>query len=120
MANKYYYNGKLVRTSEHEYTHAVFNKKGQLVGCRPSYEKAMSMITSEVSKARTEIENIESAIKAVRNGKNTYELKYNRKTINVKLEGWMTMEKLVEHLEAMRRWEAEIPQWYSIVELERR
>lgn len=33
MANKYYYNGKLVRTSEHEYTHVIVNGEGKVLSC---------------------------------------------------------------------------------------
>lgn len=44
MAHKFYYNGKLIRTSEnHHYTHAVFDGNGKLVGCRGSLALAQQL-----------------------------------------------------------------------------
>ena len=72
MANKYYYNGKLVRTSDHIYTHAVLNEKGEVIACRPSFEKASNVITSEVSKAKKAINENNKGIEARKAGKDGF------------------------------------------------
>lgn len=48
MANKYYYNGKLVRTSEHEYTHVIVNGEGKVLSCTAHPENAVANEKSKV------------------------------------------------------------------------
>ena len=119
MANRYFYNGKLVRTSEHEYTHGVTNEEGVVFACRPSYEKAHSVITSEIAKANSFIKEYRSLLKAINEGRKTYEFKVgNRRVIapvenhNVnEVEGWI--EGFNKHIE-------KVSNSWKVVELERR
>lgn len=45
--NKFYYNGKLVRTSEHEYTHCIVDGEGKVLRCTTQPQKALDSIISE-------------------------------------------------------------------------
>lgn len=118
MANKYFYNGKLVRTSEHEYTHGVL-VNGKVVACRPSYEKAHNVITSEIAKANGFVKEYKSLLKAIAEGRGTYEYKIgNRRIIapvrnkNVEeIEGWIA--NMNNHIET-------VTNTWKVVELERR
>lgn len=116
MANKYFYNGKLVRTSEHIYTHAVLNEKGELVGCRPSYDKAHNIITSKIAEANSFVKEYKSLLKAISEGRKTYEFKVGNRRIIApvrytdvnEINGWI--DGLYERIATISSW--------TIVELE--
>ena len=68
---KFYYNGKMIRTSKnHIYTHAVINKEtGALIGCRKSLELAEAIKTGEINRYYHAIAVHEAEIKALKAGK---------------------------------------------------
>lgn len=75
---KYYYNGKLVRTSAHEYTHAVLNDKGDCVACRGSYDKALSVKMQYVNELRRNATHNRKCAEAKRADKRTMIVKNGR------------------------------------------
>lgn len=122
MAHKFFYNGKLIRKSEHEYTHAVITDNGKLVGCRTSYEAARSIISSEISHAQREIENHRRALKALENGEAGYTIdlgrgnKYFHKFGNNEYE---TVENCQTALKRLEDFIETCSNW-KVVELEKR
>ena len=78
---KYYIDGKLVRTSDHIYSHAVINtKNGKVIGCRANEQNAQAIITSAIHAQEVNIRNAKSHINAILNGKKTYKVIDGRKS----------------------------------------
>ena len=77
MANRFYYNGELIRTSkDHTYTHAALNiNTGKCYGCSSTYKGAQANIDRMISGYRTGIENSKLAIKALEKGARGYWVK---------------------------------------------
>ena len=119
---RFYYNGKLVRTSEnHEYTHAViYAPTGEAIGCRTSLKAAESFKSSEISGYRKGIENYKAAIRAIESGKTyimvkagrgySYKWGLNGETVEGLLKGIKEKEERIAHIE--KNW--------IVVELERK
>lgn len=102
---KYYYNGKLVRTSDHTYTHAVLDTKtGEAVACRNGIEKAESARQSEMSLARGDIKYFEDMIKAMKAGRNYFFYKIGRCTEKAKIADDMTIEKAERRITDLKGW----------------
>lgn len=100
MANKFYYNGNLVRTSQnHVYTHATVNiNNGELYGCSSTLQGAQKIINERLHWAEEEIENAKVAIKALKSGKNgcymkegrrSYPHRFGKDDTIEKYEGWI-------------------------------
>ena len=70
MANKFYYNGELVRTSEnHIYTHAAINiNTGKCYGCSSTLKGAQANIDRMLGEYRGGIEYCQKALKALERG----------------------------------------------------
>ena len=69
---KFYYEGKLIRSSKcHVYSHAVLDKgrNNCCVGCRADKRNAEAVISSEISGNRRAIKNLHAMIKAFNEGK---------------------------------------------------
>ena len=120
---KYYYNGKLIRTSKREYTHAIINKEdGGLYGCRKNYDLAKKFKDGEINQCRKYIEECKQAICTLKNGKtkmrvrvnNNYSFIYKLSGKELTLEYW---EKKIEHLTKEMK---ELNEKMIIVELEAR
>lgn len=81
MANKFYYNGKLIRTSEnHIYTHALINGVGKVVTCSATFDGCLKEKNRRISQVRQMIANLESKKKALQMGKAGYYVKDGRHT----------------------------------------
>ena len=121
---KFYYNGRLVRTSENrEYTHAVLNEFGGCMACSSSYKLALSNITKEVSYSERVIANANALLKALEAGKSDYWIMDGRKrrlTIIHKNDPWFSeanaKERIAYHQERIKTL---ITKW-QVVELEQR
>ena len=120
---KFYYNGKLIRTSKcHIYTHAVIDTAtGRCEGCRADKKNAESIISSEISRHQKGIEDCKRCINAVNQGKKGVRF-YER-------NGWSWFRKFeeddtVEHFEKWIKSHDEnierIKQNWKVVELEAR
>lgn len=119
MANKFYYNGKLVRTSKtHVYTHAVINEKGDVLRCSSTEVLAKAFITSELSRAENEIIDSDKAIKALRNGEKGYSSTcYGRRKIWISFSRFgITVEKCEFSKNACADYIRQVQGW-KIVEL---
>lgn len=119
---KFYYNGKLVRTSKsHTYTHAVIDiSTGGCKGCRTSRDTAEAIITSEVAHYEKKVGNYENAIKAMESGKSGYYAKDGRHTYYTKFSADSTVEKYMEWIEWNRDYINSIKANWQVVELEAR
>ena len=117
---KFYYNGKLVRTSKnHVYTHAVIDmSNGHVEGCRANKEAAESIISSEISRVSNSIQNHESALKAIEQGKTMYRVKEGRRSY------WMPIRTTGEDFKHCIEWcenhIKEVERNWKVVELEAR
>lgn len=102
---KYYYNGKLVRTSEHAYTHAVIDTKtGKAVACRNGLRNAESARQSELSLTRGDIKYYEDMIKAMKAGRSHFFCKSGRCTVKHKIADNMTIEKAERKITELKGW----------------
>lgn len=119
-AAKFYYNGKLVRTSKtHHYTHAVINTKtGKAVGCRSSREAAEAIIASEINWRNDVIANYERAVKAIEKGETWYTEREGRKSYRMRVS--RTAEEYKAFAEQTAERQKEILRDWKVVELEER
>lgn len=123
MKKKFYYNGKLVRTSEnHNYTHAVIvvNDQGEfngLCGCRTSENAAQSIISSEISAYNRGIENCMSKVKAMQAGKNCYYCKDGRRGFYERISKDESVERLLGWAETAKQRIEWIRTHWKVVEL---
>ena len=116
---KYYYNGKLIRTSNHVYTHAVLTPDGKVIGCRNGLANAQRAKDAERGMANNDRRDAEAAIKALRAGRSFYFYHVGR----MQYKHTFTAADTVEKYERIIRWaeavNAEVDT-YIIVELEAR
>lgn len=119
---KFYYNGKLIRTSKnHEYTHAVIDiTDSGCVGCRVGADKAEAIIRTEISQAERSIANCKTAIKALEAGKDGYFYKEGRRTWYCKFSSSNTIERYTESIEHLQNYIDRINNTWQVVELEAR
>lgn len=102
---KYYYNGQLVRTSDHVYTHAVIDTKtGKAIACRNGAEAAEAAKNAELSSARSNIKYFEDMIKAMKAGQNHFSYKIGRCTARARIADDMTIEKAENKIEQLKAW----------------
>ena len=117
MKTRYYYNGKLIRTSDHVYTHAVLDNEGKCVACRNGLEQAMRAKEAEKTFAKNGIRDCEAAIKALEAGKSYYFYKLGRCQYKYRFEETDTIQKYKEHIAIYQARIAEVDA-YQVVELE--
>ena len=116
---KFYYNGKLIRSSEHAYTHAVINiETGMCEGCRTSEQAARSIISQAINRELAEITNCKSAIKALESGKKYYTVKIGRRTCPIKLDKDDSIKLYEDYMKASEKFIEAIKQYWRVVELE--
>lgn len=117
---KYYYNGKLIRTSKnHIYTHAVIDIADyECIGCRPSEDKAEAIIKSEIAQAERSIANCKSAIKALESGKRGYSHKEARRTWFHDFYPSDTIQRYTESIDRIEKYIEEVNSNWRVVELE--
>lgn len=120
---KFYYNGKLIRTSKnHTYTHAVIDMSdGSLKGCRASKETAEALIRSEISQYEKWIAEKKKAIKAIENGKNYYITKERGRSYKITIDQpYQTIEWYTKGIEGNNKGIEHIKANWQVVELEAR
>lgn len=111
---KYYYNGKLVRTSKtREYTHAVLHN-GACVACSSSAALAEKAMNKELSALRGNLSFYKDAAKAVASGKHAMWTKVNGRAFKVGLD--RTAEEYAKAIE----WTEDYMNGWEVVELEAR
>lgn len=116
---KYYYNGKLMRTSKnHHYTHAVINPDGdRLIGCCSRLDLAVKLRQSYISECETSIENFKRAIKALEAGKNKYWCKCGNRDVLEKT--YYTIDEYKKYIENSEK-KIAYRKNFKVVELEER
>lgn len=116
---KYFYEGKLVRTSTHVYTHAVLDDEGKCVACRNGLEAALKAKEAEKSFFKTIIRDSNEAIKALKAGRKGYFYKMGRSQYFCKFTAENTLER---YQTSIANAEAQIARidTYQVVELEAR
>ena len=116
---KFYYNGKLVRTSKtHEYKYGVYHTNlDKVIACSATKDGAQAHIDAKVANLNREIENCENALKAIAKGKTHYGYKDGRKTY---LEKVSTAEKHTEWLAGYKKSLESVKRTHKVVELEAR
>lgn len=122
---KFYYNGKLVRTSaNHIYTHAVIkgekNGKYLVEGCRANKEAAEQIITSRINWCKGNIKDAENAIKALENGESGYWYTFRGTRWFNKFTSRSTVEIYKESIEMNLRDIEQVKNNWKVVELEAR
>lgn len=119
---KFYYNGKLIRTSKnHEYTHAVIDiTDNGCVGCRVGEDKAEAIIRTEISQTERSIANCQTAIKALEAGKTGYYHKDGRRSLFYRFGSHNTVEKYKKSIESLQGYIDKIKATWKVVELEAR
>lgn len=96
---KYYYNGKLIRTSDHIYTHAVIDTKtGKAIACRNGLDKAEAAKMDETRLTRNDIRDLNEKIKALKAGRDRYWVKCGRRGMWVRISEKSTIENCEEHI----------------------
>ena len=111
---KYYYNDKLIRTSDHVYTHAVIGADGGCIACRNGYDNALK--ARNAMKNNTVIKEYNDAINALKSGKKYYTYKVCRITHTHYFKPEDTIEKYQEWLERAKVWNEAVDN-LQIVEL---
>lgn len=103
---KFYYNGKLVRTSKtHEYHFGVYNPDtGHMISCHGTREGAEKEYRRMISAQEGCIANYNRAIKALENGKTYYEAKEGNRWIYVSLKGKTWDGEEYGNPDTWRRW----------------
>lgn len=67
---KFYYQGKLVRTSKtHNYKYGVFTKENDCLACASSFELAQNSIASATMFKRSSLKSYNKILKAIKQGK---------------------------------------------------
>ena len=120
---KFYYNGKLIRTSKnHQYTHAViYEPTNECIGCRTSYEACLSFLNGEINGARQQVENAQRKIDAINNGRTHYIYKDGRKEFRYPItETGAYKMSAEEWLECAKQYLDKVQNAWKIVELEMR
>jgi hypothetical protein len=119
---KFYYNGKLIRTSKtHIYKYAVINiARDKCVACSATKEGAQATINSRLAEYERGIKNQTSIIKALEKGAKYCTYIDGKRTITLKLEARHTIEKAKEWLGYYTKDYEYVKENYKLVELEAR
>lgn len=122
---KFYYNGKLIRTSaNHIYTHAVIkgekNGKYLVEGCRSTKEAAEQIITAKISSLNIKIKDCKNAVKALKAGESGYSYTFKNRTYFNKFTPDRTVEYYEERIEMINLNIEEVKNNWKVVELEAR
>ena len=118
---KFYYNGKLMRTSKnHIYTHAVINERGGLIGCRANREAAEAIISAELSTLQRGLKNGEIKKKAIESGATRYRVSTGRISYWEPVRDTDTIERCDEWIASRREKIEAVRIGWQIVELEAR
>jgi hypothetical protein len=117
---KFYYNGKLIRTSKtHIYKFALLNYAGNCVTCSATYEGCLKEKNRRKSDNERRIENYGTMLKALKEGRQGYFVKDGRRGYYSRFTGKENAEQLAEWLEALIKGRSYYEE-EKIVELEAR
>lgn len=119
---KFYFEGKLVRTSKtHEYHYGVYNKFYQKMrSCHSTKELAEKELQSYINEPLSEIENCKLGIKALKSGKKGYWVKCGRRSFPVRFEKEDTVEQFEESIKSLMERHEYRKKNFCVVELEAR
>ena len=118
---KYYYNGRLVRTSAHDYTHAVIDDEtGKVLGCRANRAGAESIKSAAINERFRGLENTTRLLKAIRAGKSCYKVTEGRRSYYERVTAEDTEESCLEYFGWLTEKIEHIRAHWQIVELEKR
>ena len=115
---KFYYEGKLIRTSKnHHYTNALINTDtGKCITCSSTMEGCERELNRIINEKLNNIENAKKAILAIENGKKTYMATYGRDICTARVT------ENIEHYQKSIKYYQErienIKVFYKIVDLE--
>ena len=94
---KFYYEGKLVRTSaNHIYTHAIITKNGGVLACASSYDRAQGAMVATTATPRDNLGFNRKMLWAVQNDKLSFWYKNKLHFVNKTKE---ELEKSIAHYE---------------------
>lgn len=119
---KYYYNGKLIRTSKNTaYRYAAINAEtGKILGCSSTAEGAEKNIRRMISGAEEFIGNCRNAIFAIEVAKRRwYICRDGRRAYKVTIEPGQTAEHFQSMIDKSTAWIEKIQQTCKVVEIER-
>ena len=116
---KFYYNGKLVRTSKtHDYKYAIaYTDDSKILSCHGTYEAAQKEMNKRITEQQQTIYNLNNAKKALINGSKYYFVKFGRNEYRTELP-YQTVEEFNEKIKTHEK----MIEWYrnnrKIVELQ--
>lgn len=85
---KFYYNGKLMRTSKtHEYKYAIITENGCCCSCHGTLESAQKEFRRPIAECEKSIANFNMIIRAINSGKKYIDIKEYRYTHRVHFSG---------------------------------
>lgn len=119
---KFYYNGKLIRTSKnHTYTHAVISKaNGRCLGCRANRANCESIINSEIHQYERAIEDLQERIGALDLGKTYYYVTFRGRSWKEKFTENDTVENYLARIKEYEEYIDHVKNTWKIVELEQK
>ena len=120
---KFYYGGKLVRTSEnHEYHFGIYRlDSGKMRSCHSTKELAEKTLQSFINEPLSWIENNDKrAIQAIKNGKKKYWVKVGNRECLEPLGNMDTIEKWEKRIEDNKKIHEFRKNNFCVVELEAR
>ena len=121
MKKKFYYEGKLVRTSEnHDYRFGIYNKsRGRMKSCHSTRELAEKTLQSYINEPLNWIENNDKrAIQAIKNGKKKYWVKVGNREVLEPLGDRNTVEIWERYIEENQQIHEFRKNNFCVVELE--
>ena len=118
---KFYYNGKLVRTSKtRDYKYAIIWPDGECTSCHGTLESAKKEYRRYIAEAEGCIEEAKQIIQAIRKGRTYFDYKVCRRWSRMKLIGEKASEEYWEEFIASKNKRIEELEARRIVELEDR
>ena len=116
----YYYEEQLIRTSDHEYTHAVLDQTGKCIACRNGLQNAEKALNEVRRPYMVDIKNLNEKLAAIKDGRIYYTLKYGRNSWHVKLQTEDTEASVRGRITDLQNQLGFINRHYRIVELEKK
>lgn len=117
---KFYYNGKLIRTSKtHHYKFACINlETGNVLQCSETRSGATKLLTTIKAEKARAYENATSAIKAIDEGRTFYNAKIGRTSERVRIQ--RSKDQYLADMQDLRAWFDWSVLVHAVVELEER
>lgn len=117
---KFYYNGKLVRTSKtHEYKYGVYSaNQDKVIACSATREGAEAHITRIMSDSRDRLKTYEGALKALKAGASGFDSYFGRRSTYIRFRQEHTEKYFTEQIDYYKENLIKIRNNCKIVELE--